>query len=283
VQGARVASPRAIGLVFMLCSAVLFSAKAIFVKLSYPYGVDPLTLLTLRMALALPWFVVIALVEERRASEAQRATPLSLRWKVAALGAAGYWLASYLDFAGLAYVTASLERVVLFAYPTFTALLERVLYGKRLAPSAWGALALSYAGIAVALTGEVSATGTDAARGAGLVAASALAYAAFLVGSGRIIPTYGATRLVAHAMTAACLAVIAHFLLARPLSALAQPTAVYGYAALTAVVSTVLPTFLLGQGIRRLGASEAAIAASVGPISTLVRPDCWGRCWCWSG
>lgn len=269
VDEAARARGKRVGLALVLGSAILFSAKAIFVKLSYPYGVDALTLLALRMGMALPVFAALAAVEEHRARAAGNAATARTYGVVAVLGAVGYWLASYLDFAGLAYVTASLERVVLFAYPTFTALLERALFGKKLGRAALVALLLSYAGIMLALGGEARVAGANTAIGAGLVLASAAAYACFLVGSGRVVGRYGATRLVAHAMTAACVVVLAHFALSHPIAALAQPPAVLGYAALTAVLSTVLPTVLLGHGIRRLGASQAAIAGSVGPVSTL--------------
>ena len=267
-----IASPsRARGVLLVVTSALLFSAKAVFVKLAYPYGVDALTLLTLRMGIALPCFATIAIIEERRhLRRAVAKTPGSLRVSVALLGAIGYWLAAYLDFAGLVHITASLERVVLFAYPTFTVLLGRVLFGHRIGARAGVALAVSYAGIALALGGEARSSGPHAAVGAAMVALSALVYAGYLVGSGRIIPRYGAARFVAHALTAACFAVLAHFALTRPLGALVVPLPVLGLAALMAILSTVIPTLMLGIGIGRIGASEAAIAGSVGPISTLV-------------
>lgn len=268
IPTAAASRARDVGLVVV--SALLFSAKSVFVKLAYPYGVDALTLLTIRMAIALPCFAVIAIVEEvRHARRGGADTPAKIRVSVALLGAVGYWFAAYLDFAGLVDVTASLERVVLFAYPTFTVLLARVLFGHRIGARALVALVVSYAGIALALGGEVGASGPHAVRGAALVAFSAFVYAGYLVGGGRVIPRYGAARFVAHALTVACVAVILHFALTRPLAALLVPAPVLALAALMAIVSTVIPTLMLGVGIGRLGASEAAIAGSVGPISTL--------------
>lgn len=255
------------GIALVVLSAVLFSAKAIFVKLAYPYGVDAITLLALRMAMALPFFVVIAVVTERRFAGATAGRDRAL---VAVLGAVGYWLASFLDYAGLAHVTASLERVALFSYPTFTVLIDRLVFGRRIGPRAVVALLLSYAGIAIALGGEARVSGSSAVLGTSLVIASALVYAGYLAGAGRIIPRFGSMRFVSHALTIACLVVMMHFAITHPMSALSVPAPVLGWSALTAVVSTVIPTLLLGAGIRRVGASEAAIAGSVGPVSTLV-------------
>jgi drug/metabolite transporter (DMT)-like permease len=255
------------GIALVVLSAILFSAKAIFVKLAYPYGVDAITLLSLRMAMALPFFVVIAAITERRH---EGTTTRRDRALVALLGAIGYWLASYLDYAGLAYVTASLERVALFAYPTFTVLIDRLVFGRRIGVRAMFALVLSYVGIAIALGGEARLSGHAAVVGTSLVLASALVYAGYLAGAGRIIPRYGSMRFVSHALTIACVVVILHFLATHPVSSARVPLPVLGWSALTAIVSTVVPTLLLGAGIRRVGASEAAIAGSIGPVSTLV-------------
>lgn len=299
------------GLLLVVVSAVLFSTKAIFVKLSYARGVDAITFLALRMAFSLPVFVGVAAFEERRAR--QKGLP-RLTWRdrggIVALGLVGYYLASLFDFIGLGYVSAGLERLVLFAYPTFAVLLEAALFGRRVRLREAVALATSYAGILIALGGEAHAT---APRGLGdgdaggravwigslWVLASAVTYAVYLVGAGRMIPRIGATRLVAHAMVVACVAVLTHFLLVRLLvHAFGQPARpvadtalrapglpappesipslpfglspdVVGYGALTAIVATVLPTLLLGEGIGRIGASRAAIAGLVGPIATI--------------
>jgi drug/metabolite transporter (DMT)-like permease len=255
------------GLLLTVIAAVAFSAKAIFVKLAYRYGVDAVTLLMLRMAFALPFFVVIAWREERRAS--MRLT----RRQVAALiglGLVGYYLAALLDFIGLQYISAGLERMVLFAYPTLTVMLGMLLFGQRPARQAPLALLLSYAGIALAVAHEVRLSEGHALLGTALVFASAMAYAIYLVGSGHMIGQLGTARFTAHAMVVSALAVIAQFLLTRDAGQLMQPAPVYALGLAMAVVSTVLPAFLMSAGIRRIGAGSAAMAASVGPVSTIV-------------
>lgn len=260
----------ATGVAFVLGGALLFSAKAVVVKLCFPYGVDPLTLIALRMALALPFFAVLSAIEEWRWVRSGR-PPIQPRdvGVVAVLGALGYYGASTLDFYGLFDVSAGLERLVLFAYPTLTVLISWGWLGRRPTRRELVALGLTYAGIAVAVAEGVGARGAHVLRGTLFVAASALSYALYLVGSGRVVARLGATRLVAHAMTVSCALVLAHFASARPWSALAVPAPVLGYGAVLAVACTVIPTLLQGHGIRRVGASQAAILGSVGPVSTI--------------
>lgn len=257
------------GLALVLAAAILSSTKAIFVKLAYPYGVDAVTLLALRMAFSLPVFAVLAVIEEVRARANGRTTPLRDYVAVAALGVAGHYVASYLDFQGLTYVSAGLERLVLFTYPTFAVLLSAALFRHRVTRRELVALGLSYVGVVLAFAGERVAVGPNLVRGVALVAGSAVSYAIYLVGSGRMIERFGANRLVAQAATVSCVGILAHFAFTRPVAALRVPAPVYGHAAGIAVFTTVVPLFLLGQGIRRLGASRSAIVTSVGPVATI--------------
>jgi drug/metabolite transporter (DMT)-like permease len=264
---------------------VCFSTKAIFVKLSYRYGVDAVTLLALRMGISLPIFVVISLIEERRWRAAQETpieTPLRDRFYVVLLGFLGYYLASYLDFLGLTYLTASLERLILFLYPTFAVLLSALLFGHELTRKEAGALGLAYVGILVAFGGEHVGGGRDVLFGSLLVALSGLSYAAFFVGSGRLVGRIGANRLVAQATSFSCIFVLLQFALTRPLTALRVAPAVYAYGALTAIVATVLPTLFLGQGIRLIGSNRAAIVSMLGPVATIALARvCLGETFGW--
>lgn len=260
-------SSRGTGLALVIIAAVAFSAKAVFVKLAYRYGVDAVTLLTLRMAFAMPVFAYIAWIQERRADA--RLPPPQMA-AVVALGLVGYYLASLLDFTGLRYISAGLERMILFAYPTLTVVFGMLLLGQRPGRRMPLALALSYAGIALAVLHEVRLSEGHVAWGTALVFGSAMAYALYLVGSGHMIGRLGTARFTAHAMLVSCAAVIVQFLLTRPVTALVQPVPVYALGLAMALMSTVLPAFLMSAGIRRIGAGPAAMAASVGPCSTLV-------------
>lgn len=256
------------GFLLALMASVFFSMKAIFVKLAYRHGVDAVTLLTLRMLFALPVFIVIAAIEARGPHVAR----LNRRqlMMVIVLGLLGYYLASVLDFIGLQYISAGLERLILFLFPTFTVLLSALLLGRKIGRIEVQALLLSYAGIALAVQQEVALDGDNTVAGALLIFGSTLAYALYLVGSGELIPKIGAHRFMALAMIVSCLAVVVQFLLVREASALQQPFAVYGYGLLIAVLSTVLPAFMLAGAIHRIGASHTSIVGGVGPVVTIV-------------
>lgn len=258
-------SGRAIGAVLVLVSAVGFSAKAVFAKLAYRYAIDPIALLTLRMAFSLPFFAVAAAVAARRAeSRLSRREQL----QIVALGILGYYLASVFDFWGLTYISAGLERLILFVYPTLVVLISALFLKKRVQRRQVWALLLTYAGIGLVAHAEVGSLGSNVPLGGLLVFACALSYAAYLVGSGELIPRIGAQRFTALAMIVSSLAIFAHFAVSGGKIA-GYPLEVYALGFLLAIVCTVLPVFLLAEGIRRIGSSTSAILGTVGPVSTI--------------
>ena len=252
-----------------MLAAVGFSFKAILVKLAYRYGVDAETLLALRLAFSLPFFLGMAWIGVNRA--ASPLTPRDWGW-LFGLGLLGYYLASYLDFLGLRSIGAALERLILFVYPTLVVLLSALWLGQPLTRRTLGALALCYAGIALAVAHDLRLAGTarDLALGGSLVFGSALSYALYLLGSGRIVGRLGAVRVTAFTSLIACGLGIGQFLLLRPLAALAQPGPVYGLALAMALFSTVLPVWAVAEAIRRIGAGPVALTGSLGPIATLL-------------
>ena len=245
-----------------------FSGKAIFIKLVYgASSVDAVTLLALRMLYAAPFFVAIAWWSGRGKAPIGAAD-----WRaLGALGFIGYYLSSLLDFLGLQYISAALERLVLFLNPTIVVVLSALLLGKAITRRAVAALVLSYAGIALCLFQNLQVGGgTHAtALGFGLVFASALCYAFYLVGSSRVIARLGSSRFIAWAMLASTVFVLLHFAVARPLSALAVPAHVHHLAIAMAILSTVLPTWLIAESIRRMGANAASLVGSLGPVFTI--------------
>ncbi|HCA26383.1 MAG TPA: EamA family transporter [Betaproteobacteria bacterium] len=255
------------GVVLVFTAAIAFSAKAVIVKLAYRYPVDAVTLLALRMAFALPFFLLIAWWS-RRGGQGE---PLGGReWlAIVGLGMLGFYLASFLDFLGLEYIGAGLERLILFLYPTLVVLITALLARRAVRRREAAALALSYAGIALALFHEIRLDPSHFAMGAALVFGSALAFALYLVGSGALIQRVGAVKFTAFAMTAASIACIAQFLLTHAVDRLRLPAPVYALSLTMALLSTVLPVFLLSAGIRCIGAGRAALIGSVGPVSTL--------------
>ncbi len=261
------ASQKIIGVVFAFIAAIGFSAKAIMVKLAYVEGVDAITLLALRMAFSAPFFLVVA------AYLGTNKSSVSLtgkdKWVVVALGLIGYYLASYLDFMGLQFVSAGLERLILFLYPTMVVIISALLYKHRVGRTEFLALFVSYAGITLVFLHDMRVPQHDALRGSILVFASALAYAIYLAGAGQIIGKLGETRFTAYVMTVACAACLLQFAVTHTLADLKLSSRVYGLSVAMAIFSTVLPAFLLAVAIKRIGSTYTAMVGSIGPVSTI--------------
>jgi drug/metabolite transporter (DMT)-like permease len=271
VPGAvRGASGRWIGPACAVLGVLGFSFKAILIKLAYASSsVDALTLLTLRMLYSAPLFVALAWWAARTPQAGLVSRDDG--WRIVWLGCIGYYVASLLDFKGLQYITASLERLVLFLYPTIVVLLSALLLGKPVTRRAVAALALSYAGIAFVVWQDArfAADAGATLTGGALVFGSAVLYALYLVQAGGLIARLGSSRFIAWAMLASTAFVIVQFLLTRPLSALAVPWSIHVLSLAMAVFSTVLPTWLIAESIRRMGANAASLVGSLGPVFTI--------------
>jgi drug/metabolite transporter (DMT)-like permease len=258
-----------IGALCAIVGVLGFSGKAILVKLVYLAApVDPTTLLALRMLYSGPLFAAMALWAGRQPG-ARRLTQAD--WlALAGLGFVGYYLASLLDFIGLLYVTASLERLILVRLPDDRRVPVRGLPAPPDHAAALGAVALCYGGVALAFVHDAK-VGGDSARRSRRPACfgSAVAYAVYLVCSGRTIARLGSLRFVAWAMLASTAFIFVHFALVRPLSALDVAPRIHGLTIAMAVLSTVLPTWLIAESIRRLGANTASLIGSLGPVFTI--------------
>lgn len=253
-------------MLFALAGSIAFSGKAIIVKLAYRYGVDPITLIMYRMLFALPIFAVMAWWASRNKPQLTRRDGLG----VVGLGVTGYYLASYLDFAGLQYVSASLERLILYLTPTLVMGLSWLLYHKRITRRQVLAMAISYAGVVLVFGHEITLQGPQTAWGALLVFLSAVSYAIYLVYSGELVKRLGSLRLVGLATTVACLCCIVQFLLLKPMSAAVVAPEVIWLSVLNATVCTAVPVLLVMMAIERVGAGVTAQTGMVGPMSTIL-------------
>lgn len=257
----------AAGLALAFFGAIAFSGKAIIVKLAYRWGVDAVTLLMLRMLFAMPIFAVMAWWAGRGQPALARRDWLG----VVGLGFTGYYFSSYLDFVGLQYVTASLERLILYLNPTLVMVLGWLLYGRRIRRLHVAGMAVSYGGILLVLGRELSFEGGQVAWGAFLVFASTITYALYLVYSGQLVLRLGSVRLVGLATTVACLCCVAQYLVLRPIdTALAVAPAVVWLSVLNAVLCTALPVLMVMMAIERIGPTLAAQTGMVGPLSTIM-------------
>ena len=258
---------RVTGLLLALAGATAFSGKAIIVKLAYRHGVDAVTLIMLRMLLALPLFLALAWWAGRG-----RPALTARDWRVVVgLGFCGYYLASFLDFAGLQYISASLERLILYLNPTLVMLLGWVLFRRRVSRGQLAAFAVSYLGILVVFGAELRLEGADVLLGSALVLGSALSYAVYLVYSGQEVQRLGSLRLTGLATSVACLLCIVQYLVLRPVgTALALPAAVWWLSVLNAVACTFAPVLMVMMAIERVGAAVTSQAGLVGPVFTIL-------------
>ncbi len=261
-------SNKRLGALLAVTGIVMFSAKAIMVKLGYRHDVDAVTLLLLRMLFALPIYLFISVKETKKQNETKISRKDFLN--VVGLGIVGYYLASYFDFYGLQFISASLERLILFIYPTLVIIISAIVLKKKATKIQIYAILITYLGIFVAFSDDLNVDSEGLWVGTISIFLSAFTYAIYLVGSGAMIPKLGPVRFTAYAMTVSCFMVILHYLAINSFEVLHQPGEVYALGFAMAMISTVIPSFLISEAIKRLGASNFAIYGSLGPISTIV-------------
>jgi drug/metabolite transporter (DMT)-like permease len=261
-----------IGLACAVLGSIAFSGKAIIIKLAYQHGVDVVTLLMFRMLFSLPFFAVIAYASGRGKAALSRSDWLSVLF----LAFVGYYLGSFLDFAGLQYITASLGRLIMYLNPTLVLLIGFFVMGKSVNRWQVIAMAISYAGLALVfghelwLHGVDSGSGSNIWLGGALVLASAISYAVYLLYSGELVQRLGAIRLASLATSFACVLCIAQFAVLRPLDvAMNTAPAVLWLSLLNALVCTVLPVLLVMVAVERIGPALTAQIGMIGPIATL--------------
>lgn len=260
-----------IGILMVLVASVAFSSKAIMVKLAYVYPVNASTLIALRMLFSIPFFMGLILWVNYK-NRSVKVNFADIR-KLILIGVVTGYGSMWLNFAGLTYVTAGLERVILFLYPTIVVLLNTALHQHKITKYEIVALLLSYAGVFLVVSHDLSmptAAASHTLLGVGLVLGSAVTYAFYLVLSGKIIPRLGASLFTAYTMIVISIASAVHFLLTENVSmAMHLPAQVYGLSFMIALIATVLPSMLLNMGIHRLGSNKVSLLSSIGPVSTI--------------
>jgi drug/metabolite transporter (DMT)-like permease len=262
-----------IGFILCFLGAICFSTKAVIVKLAYrETHIDAVTLLALRMLFSLPFFVISAVVTSSKSTN----TKFTLQqWTmVAVIGMLGYYVSSYLDFVGLQYITAGMERLILFIYPTLVLMITAIFFKTKIRRKQWIAVVITYLGLLLAFWSEVDINetqGPDFAWGSFLIFLCAITYAIYIASSGQLIPVVGSGKFNSYAMSFACVAVLLHFFIVKDESLFNLSTEVYAYSILMAIIATVIPSYLITEGIRRIGSDNAAIVGSVGPVSTILQ------------
>ena len=256
------------GLIMAGLGAVLFSGKAILVKLAFSYGATAETLIALRMLMALPLFWAIYWWQARK--KPMNKLTRQDQVKIFALGFMGYFFSSYLDFLGLQYISVGLERIVLYLTPTIVLLISYFVLKKAISRLQWYALLVGYLGVIVVFIQDASATGSMALLGMLLVFASACSYAIYMIGSGEMVSRVGSVRLVVYASSASALLSVIQILIYDPMAVFIQVEQIYWLSLLNASLCTVVPMLLIMIAINRIGSPLVAQAGILGPVSTLL-------------
>jgi len=255
------------GILLGIIGIVLFSSKAVMVKFAYRYNIDALSMLLLRMLFAFPFYIVIAYVYRKEKKELT--SNKDYLWLIF-FGFVGYYLASYFDFVGLTYIKASLERIILFIYPTIVLLFNKWFLKKRITNKQKLAILITYIGIMITFGSEVSISGKNTYLGGFFVLLSAVTYASYLVGSGWLIPKFGVMRFTAYAMLVSCVCVFIHYGTFSKVNIFNFPWQVYVLGLCIAVFATVIPSFLVSISIKLINSSNFSVIAGIGPISTII-------------
>lgn len=247
--------------------AVLFSAKAIVVKLCYQYGADAETVLALRMVFSLPffWGAVWWYTATRNPVPVQRKDLGTML----VLGFIGYYLSSYLDFLGLQYITVGLERIILYLNPTLVLVISAVALKKRIDARQWTAMAIAYAGVALVFLHDVRIDGQRSFLGGSLVFVCAVTYAIYLIFAGEIVKRVGSIRVVAYASASSTFFCVVQALVVNPQGLVTQGAEVYALSVLNASLCTFAPMLLIMAAVNRIGPGLTAQAGVVGPLATV--------------
>lgn len=256
------------GIVLGLLGIILFSSKAVMVKLAYQYQIDAVSVLLLRMLFSFPFYLGIAIFSGPR-TQGVELVKRDYVWLVT-LGLVGYYLSSYFDFVGLVYIKASLERIILFLYPTIVIFFNKVFLRQPISKHQVYAIVLTYVGIIIAFWNEVVISGSDTYLGGFFILLCAITYAVYISGSGWLIPKFGVLKFTAYVMIVSCICVFVHYGITNTFDVLNYPWQVYMLGFLIAVFATVIPSFLVSASIKMISSSNFAVIAAVGPISTII-------------
>jgi drug/metabolite transporter (DMT)-like permease len=269
-RSTTLSQPVFLGMGMVMLAALGFASKGILIKLAYALDqeIDAISLMAIRMLIALPFFLVVAL-HSSRSDKHTRMTWLDVL-AILALGFLGYYLSSLLDFSGLAYISASLERMILYLYPTLVVILAALISRRRIRPYEQAALLIAYLGMLLMFITDRSGINADIIKGGGLVFAAALSFAIFMVASHGVINRVGSLRFTSWSMTVATLFTLTHYTVQHGMQLFNMTSAFYLIGLTMAIFCTVLPAYMMNAGIQRIGASRTALVSAVGPVMTLI-------------
>lgn len=257
------------GIFFAIAGTALFSLKSIFAKFAFMEGIDATTLVTLRMLIAFPFYVMILIYAVKTRPE--KAALLTKRDSIyiIGLGFVGYYLASYLDFQGLFYISAQLERLTLFTYPIMVAVLSWIFFKEKITLRTLASLVISYLGVSLLFFNESPENSSNVMLGTTLVAIAALSFSLYVIFSKAFISRLGSLIFTSLAMSSSMVFILIQFFTTHELSDLNVSGRLWFLCSLLAVFSTLIPSFFTSEAINRIGATKTSIMGSVGPVVTI--------------
>ena len=264
------------GFLWAVLGTILFSTKAILIKLCFKTtNIDASSLLMLRMLFALPFYA--AAMWYYFANQQLKKVKPSTYFAAGLIGLLGYYISSLFDFIGLQYVSASIERIILFIYPTLAVLLNLLIFKVAITKRQWLAILITYIGIGLAYWGELNQIPDTKMFffGTWMILLCAITFAFYLVGSGKIIPKIGAPQFTSLSMLAASVGIFIHYFVTHQqgIASIVDMPILYSSSVwlviALAIIGTVIPSFLMSGGMKRIGSNDLAIITSIGPVSTL--------------
>lgn len=260
-----------VGAFLVFLGAVAFAGKAILVRYNYiHFHVDTVSLLALRMLFSAPFYLIILYFQNRKTADVPHLSANEWAWMLV-IGLVGYYLAAFFDFWGLSFITASVERLILFIYPTIVVILSAIFLKKPIFKIQYIALIITYLGVMSSFIPDLQmGLQKNLIIGSSLIFLSALTYSLYIIGSGEMIPKVGSLRFTCYAMLISTAMIIVHYFLAVNGNLFAYQSGVYWLSAVMAVFTTVIPSFMISEGIKRIGSGNASIIGSIGPVATII-------------
>lgn len=253
------------GILLALAGCILFSIKPILIKIAYQYGGDATSIMTLRAFSSLPLYLVTLLLLCRSAENRIKVKQHGV--KAALIGVMGYYLASFLDISSLEFISAQLERLLIFLFPTFVVLISWCLYGQKPHRNVVLSAVIGYAGISVIVVHDFNTAGHSVVLGSVLAISSALVFAFYLVWSKPLITQLGSSLFTSIGMGCAGLAIILHLLLSgSEVSQWSQELITTGI--ILGIFCTVLPSYLIAAAMARLTPTSLSLTSNIGPAVT---------------
>ena len=256
------------GVFILVIANVGFSSKAVLIKLMYQYHVDTISVLALRLLFSLPFYIIIAFLMSKKEDDVKLTIKQWLM--IGVLGILSYYISSMLDFLGLQYVSAGVERLILFTYPTMVVVLSAIIFKKKITTPQYMALGLTYVGVTLAFIAEKGlGEQKDLVRGALYILTCAFTYSLYVIGTGELTQKVGSIKFTCYAMIAATIPTLIHSTVHNGMDIFNFPQGVYWLTVWLVVIATVIPTFLIVEGIRIVGAGNSSIIGFTGPVSTI--------------